>query len=176
MKKQNYYIVFAFLILGNMSIKAQNLKVDRMVYAWGNMKDMVVNTVKKLPEDKWSFSANDSVNNFRDQVKHITTSNRFFPGTLAGKSEALQVMNKKTDALKSKEEIIQDLEQSFDFAIASIKEIQDWDQVIDAYGNKVSKLELLLQTEHHLHREHGKIIVMMRMNGVAPARSTSWFK
>jgi hypothetical protein len=78
--------------------------------------------------------------------------------------------------LKSKTEIISDLEQSFDFAIASIQEIEEWDLVIDAYGNKVSKLELLMQAEHHLHREHGKIIVMMRMNGVAPARSTSWFK
>jgi len=147
-----------------------------MVYAWGNMKNMVVNTVKELPEDKWSFSPDDSVNTFREQVKHITTSNRFFPGSLAGKSEALTEMNKKTGDLKSKAEIIQDLKQSFDFAIASIQEIEEWDLVIDAYGNKVSKLELLLQAEHHLHREHGKIIVMMRMNGVAPARSTSWFK
>lgn len=176
MKKHKYYIVLAFLLIGITNIKVQNLKVDRMVYAWGNMKNMVVNTVKKLPEDKWDFSPSDSVNTFRKQVKHITTTNRFFPGKLAGKSEELQVMNKKTDGLKSKEKIIRDLEQSFDFAIASIQEIEDWYLVIDAYGNKVSKFELLLQTEHHLHREHGKIIVMMRMNGVAPARSTSWFK
>jgi uncharacterized damage-inducible protein DinB len=176
MKKQKHYIIMTLLLLGSVNIKAQNLKVDRMVYAWGNMKDMVVNTVKDLPEDKWSFSPTDSVNTFREQVKHISTSNRFFPGILAGKNEVLQEMNKKTGELKSKTEIISDLEQSFDFAIASIQEIEEWDLVIDAYGNKVSKLELLMQAEHHLHREHGKIIVMMRMNGVAPARSTSWFK
>ncbi len=174
MRKHKYYFI-AVLMFAAVAGNAQKLEVDRMVYAWGNMKNMVVNSVSKVPADKWNFAADDSVRNFGEMVKHISTSSRFFAGSLAGKSE-LQELNKKTGELKSKDEIIKDLEQSFDFAIASIKEIEEWDKVIDAFGNKVSKLELILQSEHHLHREHGKIIVMMRMLDIAPARSTSWFK
>lgn len=154
---------------------AQNLKVDRMVFAWSNMKNMVVNTAKALPEDKWSFAINDKILPFGDMVKHISTSSRFFTGSLAGRNQEIQELNAKTAQLKTKDDIIKDLEAAFDFAIASIKTVENWDEVINAFGNEVSRLEMLLQGEHHMHREHGKIIVMMRMNGVAPAKSTSWF-
>lgn len=154
---------------------AQNLKVERMAFAWGNMKNMVVNTAKELPADKWDYAINDKVLPFGELIKHITTSTRFFTGSLAGRSEEIQELNAKTELLKSKDEIIGDLEAAFDFAIASIKQVENWDEVINAFGNEVSRLEMLLQGEHHLHREQGKIIVMMRMNGIAPAKSTSWF-
>ena len=176
MKKVITCLAVCLMVVSGNLTNAQTLKVDRMVYAWENMRNMVVNSVEKLPAKDWNFAADDSVRNFEEQVKHIATSNRFFPGSLAGKRDELQAMNQKTGTLKSKKEIIADLNQSFDFAIASIREITDWDQVIDAFGNKVSKLELILQAEHHLHREHGKLIVLLRMNDIPPARSTSWFK
>lgn len=162
------------IFLGNMAI-SQTIKVDRMVFAWSNMKNMVVNTAKALPEDKWGFQINDKILPFGEMVKHITTSSRFFTGSLAGRNEEIQAKNAETAKLKGKDEIIKDLEASFDFAIESIKKVENWDEVINAFGNQVSKVEFLMQAEHHLHREHGKIIVMMRMNGVAPAKSTSWF-
>ncbi|MBO3697397.1 DinB family protein [Roseivirga sp. E12] len=175
MKNKKYYLM---MLVGLMSINlatAQNLKVDRMVFAWSNMKNMVVNTAKALPEDKWDFVINDKILAFGDMVKHVSTSTRFFTGSLAGRNQEIQELNAKTNQLKSKEEIIKDLEEAFDFAIASIKKVENWDEVINAFGNEVSRLEMLLQGEHHMHREHGKIIVMMRMNGIAPAKSTSWF-
>lgn len=175
MKNRKHYLILTLTVLSINFLSAQNLKVDRIIFAWGNMKNMVVNTAKELPADKWDFTINDKVLSFGEMIKHITTSTRFFTGSLAGRNQEIQSLNAETAKLKSKEEIIKDLEAAFDFAINSIKQVQDWDLVIDAFGNKVSKLEFLLQSEHHMHREQGKIIVMMRMNGVAPAKSTSWF-
>lgn len=166
------------ILMGVVSINfasGQKLKPERMAFAWANMKNMVVNSAKALPEDKWDFAINDKVLPFGELVKHITTSTRFFTGSLAGRNQEIQELNAKTALLKSKDEIINDLEAAFDFAIASIGQIENWDEIINAFGNEVSKLEMLLQGEHHLHREQGKIIVMMRMNGIAPAKSTSWF-
>lgn len=175
MKKHKPYLVILLMLFSvNLTI-GQTLKVDRITFAWNNMKNMVVNTAKELPEDKWDFAINDKVLPFGEMVKHITTSTRFFTGSLAGRNAEIQEKNAETAKLKSKADIINDLEAAFDFAIESIKQVENWDQVIDAFGNKVSKLEFLLQSEHHMHREQGKIIVMMRMNGVAPAKSTSWF-
>ncbi len=175
MKRHKLYLTILLTLLATNFISAQSLKVDRITFAWKNMKNMVVNTARELPEEKWDFQINDKVLPFGEMIKHITTSTRFFTGSLAGRNSEFQSLNASTAKLKGKAEIIKDLEQAFDFAIESIKQVENWDQVIDAFGNKVSKLEFLLQSEHHLHREQGKVIVMMRMNGIAPAKSTSWF-
>lgn len=76
--------------------------------------------------------------------------------------------------VSGKEAIIADLEQSFDFAIENILNITEFEKEISFFGQSLTKLELLMLTEHHLHREQGKITIYMRMKGVAPAKSTSW--
>lgn len=134
---------------------------------------MVVNSVKAMPEEAWSNKPTDELRSFADQVKHITTSNRFFVGYLAGIDN--NAKNKNTlENISGKEAIIRDLEESFDFVINTLPKIQGYDESINMFGQTLTRMEALMMTEHHLQREHGKITIYMRMAGVAPAKSTSW--
>ncbi len=158
-------------------IQAQSLKTDRLLYSWQNMKDMVVNSARAMPEEHYSYVPVEGVRGYADQVKHITTSNRYFITMISGGKPAdIGIDNQKTQTLKSKEEIVKDLEQSFDYVIAKIPEIEGFDTQVDLFGQgqSISRIEALMMMEHHLHREQGKIIFLMRMKGIAPARSSSW--
>ncbi len=170
--KSTLTTTFAVLFLSTMSI-AQSLETERLVFAWTNMKKMVVESAKAMPEEHFAFSPTEEVRSFQDQLKHIATSNRFFLGVLVGEDN--KAANQKTlQEVTGKDGIIADLEQSFDYVIATLPKITGFEDPVSFYGQNLTKTELLMQTEHHLHREHGKITIYMRMNGIAPAKSTSW--
>lgn len=167
--------IVAMLCILATAMQAQSLKTDRLLYSWNNMKNMVVNSAKAMPEEHYSYVPVEGVRGYADQVKHITTSNRYFITMVSGGNPAdIGADNQKTQGLQSKAEIIADLEQSFDYVISKIPKIQGFDNEFDLFGQKVTRTEGLMLMEHHLHREQGKIIFLMRMKGIAPAKSTSW--
>ena len=105
---------------------AQSIKKERLVYSWSNMKNMVVNSAKAMPEEYYSLVPAEGLRSFENQIKHITTSNRFFVGFLAGIDN--QEANKNTiEPVKGKDAVIADLEQSFDFVIATLPNIEGID-------------------------------------------------
>jgi len=175
MKNNIYGVLLSTLILFFTTdySNAQSLQTERMVFAWKNMKNMVVNSAKSMPEENWDFVPVEGLRSFKDQIKHITTSNRFFVGYLAGEDN--NEKNTKTlEQIQGKEEIIKDLEESFDYVIATLPKIKGFDEEFDMFGQRVTRFEAMMLTEHHLHREQGKITIYMRLKGVAPAKSTSW--
>lgn len=164
-----------FLLLFTATSFSQTLSSDRLVYEWKNMKDMVVNTAIAMPQEFYDNKPVEGLKSFADQVKHITTSNRFFIGYLVGENN--NDLNKKTlENIKGKDAIIKDLEQSFDYVIQTLPKMKNFDEQIDMFGQKLTRFEALMNTEHHLQREYGKIIVYVRLKGVAPAKSASWLK
>ncbi|MEK6152301.1 DinB family protein [Flavobacteriaceae bacterium 3-367] len=171
MKKTLGFLLVTIISIS--TISAQSIATERMVFAWKNMKNMVVKSAQQMPEEHFDLIPAEGLRSFADQVKHITTSNRFFVGFLAGEDN--NVANKNTlEKVSGKDAIIKDLEASFDYVIATLPKIQGYDENIDMFGQTLSRMEALMLTEHHLQREHGKITIYMRLKGIAPAKSTSW--
>lgn len=162
-------------------VSAQNLSVDRMSFAWSNMKDMVVNSAEAMPESEYAFVPAEGLRSFADQMKHIVTSNRFFVTAVATEDGSelpgIKAKNDKTDSdVKSKADIVKELGESFDYILATLNKVEDWTKNVNFYGQNLTRTELLMQMEHHLQREQGKVTIYMRMKGIAPAKSTSWLK
>jgi len=174
MKKLSCALVLTLVATSLLS--AQSIKKDRLVYEWKNMKNMVVNSAKAMPEEHYGLVAAEGLRSFEDQIKHITTSNRFFLAILTQQDkEEVNAKNKNTlENVKGKDAVISDLEQSFDYVIAKIPTITNFDEEFDMFGQKLTRTEALMQTEHHLQREQGKVTIYMRMKGIEPAKSTSW--
>ena len=163
------------VLFSNLALTAQSIKQDRMLFVWKNMKNMVVNSAKAMPEEHYSLVPADGLRSFADQVKHISTSNRFFIAYLNGIPNDVKETNEITlQKIKDKDAIIKDLEESFDYVIGLITKMKGFEDIINMFGQNVSKMEGLMLMEHHLHREQGKITIYMRLKGVAPAKSTSW--
>ena len=156
-------------------VSAQSINTDRMLFSWNNMKKMVVNSVKKMPEADFKYTPSKDLKTFADQVKYITRSNRIFISKLTGIDVKSANINTKNH-VKGKEATIKDLEDSFDFVIASIPKIKNMDQNIILFGQKTSKMEGLMFMTDYLNQEHGKLMVYMYMKGVEPVKSTSWLQ
>ncbi len=172
--KKIVFIVVALLFSSTIAF-GQSLKKDRMIYAWKNMKNMAVNSAKAMPEEHYDLVPAEGLRSYKDQVKHITTSNRFFISYLNGNPNTVKEANDKTlKEVDGKQAIVKDLEQSFDYVISTLESMTGFEDQINMFGQNVSKMEGLMLMEHHLHREQGKITIYMRLKGVAPAKSTSW--
>jgi len=162
-------------ILTTTLISAQSIKTERMLYSWNNMKKMVVNSVKKMPEAHFSYAPTKGLRTFDEQVKYLTRSNRIFISKLT--EIDVKIANKNTkEQVKGKEAIIRDLEASFDLVIASIPKIKSIDQNIILFGQKTSKMEGLMFMTDYLNQQHGKLMIYMHMKGVEPVKSTSWLQ
>lgn len=99
--KNSLYICLALFVMGNYASGQKN-EPDRLLFEW---KNMVVNTAKEMPEEHFGFVPAEGLRSFEDLVKHITTSNRFFIGFLAGEDN--NAKNKNTlESVKSKADII----------------------------------------------------------------------
>ena len=173
MKKTQLILLVA--ILTSSLVTAQSVKTDRLVYSWENMKEMVVNSVKKMPEDHFNYIPTEGLRTFEEQVKYITRSNRIFISKLA-KIDVKAANRNTKEGVKGKEAIIKDLEASFDLVIESIPRIKNIDQNIILFGQKTSKTEGLLFMSDYLNQQHGKLMFYMQLKGIEPARSTSWLQ
>ena len=155
-------------------VTGQSLKKERMIYAWKNMKNMAVNSVKSMPEEHFNLVPAEGLRSFSDQVKHMATSNRFFISFIDGKGADVKAANQQTESAKTKEDLVKELEQSFDYVISTLENMSGFEDQINMFGQNVSRMEGLMLMEHHLHREQGKVTIYMRIKGIAPAKSTSW--
>jgi hypothetical protein len=173
MKKTLFISLIA--ILTTTLVSAQSIKTERMLYSWNNMKKMVVNSVKKMPEAHFNYAPTKGLRTFDEQVKYLTRSNRIFISKLT--KVDVKAANKNTEEqVNGKEAIIRDLEASFDLVIASIPKIKSIDQNIILFGQKTSKMEGLMFMTDYLNQQHGKLMVYMNMKGVEPVKSTSWLQ
>jgi len=172
--KKTIKILFITILTTTM-VSAQSIKTDRMLYSWNNMKKMVVNSVKKMPEAHFNYTPSKGLKTFDEQVKYITRSNRIFISKLTGID--VETANTNTENhVQGKEAIIKDLEASFDFVIASIPKIKNIDQNIILFGQKTSKMEGLMFMTDYLNQEHGKLMVYMYIKDIEPVKSTSWLQ
>ena len=65
-----------------------------------------------------------------------------------------------------------------DVKIEEIKELTLDDAINVVNGRKhnreLSKAEVFILAQEYLQRQQGKIAIYLRMNGISPAKSTSW--
>lgn len=152
---------------------AQSIKQDHLVFAWKNMKNMVVNSAKAMPEEHYNFIPAKGLKNFTNQVKHISVTNRYFIGYIIEDIDNYAIYE-TINIVKGKEAIIRDLEESFDFVIETLSKIRDFDESINMMNQILSKAEVFILAQEYLQRQQGKIAIYLRMNGISPAKSTSW--
>lgn len=57
------------------SLSAQAISVEDVVVAWDRMTAMVVESVKRMPADRFGYVPTEPLRSFADQVNHTTMSN-----------------------------------------------------------------------------------------------------
>lgn len=174
--------VFATLALtGTPRLQAQSgmaattATPDKVVDQLLNMVEgEMVPLAEAMPADKYNFAPSNGnfkgVRTFAEQVKHVASTNYFMFGTAASMQPT--GMPKMSD-LKTKEQTVQALKDSFAFAhqaIATLNEQNALEQVKPVDGVD-TRAGIMLFAIVHMNDHFGQMVEYLRMNGIVPPSS-----
>jgi uncharacterized damage-inducible protein DinB len=134
---------------------------------------------KAMPEDKYSFAPTSGefkgVRTFGQQVKHVAAANYMFGSGVLGEKPPVDTGGENgPDAIKSKDEILKFLNDSFVYlhkALASVTDKNQLDQIDTPFGMKASRLGFASFAPTHVMDHYGQMVVYLRMNGLVPPAS-----
>jgi uncharacterized damage-inducible protein DinB len=139
-----------------------------------HLEEEVVGVADAMPADKYDFTPSDTgdfkgVRTFAEQVKHLAQANYgFFDGGPSG-----AVDPKTIDALKTKDDIVKALRDSYTYAHAAIDSITVDNAFLPLAGRrfKLTRVSAAAFCMAHMMDHYGQLVEYLRMNGIVPPAS-----
>lgn len=135
------------------------------------MSERIISLASAIPEEKYTWRPGEGVRSVGEVLMHVTDMNYNFPRFLGIPSPEGNAHGHGDHTSTSKEDIIRELEASFEYLRTAVLNTSDADQDKETvlFGNNKSTYRgaLLLstrQTAEHL----GQLIAYARMNDVVP--------
>lgn len=115
-------IALALVLTVSFHAKAQTGHKEKMVAAWERVKVYTKEYLDAATQDVYDFKPTPEIRSFSEQMHHLVVDN--YKITREASSQAATISNYKDIEkirLKTKAEVIQAVQESYNFAIASIK-------------------------------------------------------
>jgi len=149
---------------------------DTLLVVFNMMRDEVIGAADAMPADKYDFAPTCSgdfkgVRTFGEQVRHVAQANyslfrRFgVPGGIDPKT---------LDSLKTKDELMKALRDSFAFDDAAIKSITPENAFLPLPGPpeyKMTRVSMVAYAMAHSRDHYGQMVEYLRMNSIIPPAS-----
>jgi uncharacterized damage-inducible protein DinB len=138
------------------------------------LSEEVVTAAEAMPAEKYDFAPTagkfDGVRTFGSQVQHLAESNYFF---FSGFGLSGAPDDAKLKALKSKDELVQALKDSFAFAQKGIDTMTPQNAFITVGSGKMQLTRAGWATICLAHSmdHYGQMVEYLRMNGIVPPAS-----
>ena len=160
----------AFLIIGTLAaspLYAQdNLKTTNIQRYYTPVRNFIEGAAEVMPADKYGFKLDPAQMTFGEWINHSTERNYLDCSTLRG--EANPMPKAKTDLLKTKEEIVKNLRESFQYCDATFAKLDD--QKILASPQMTFSF---LHTTVHNNEIYGNVVGYLRANHIEPPSTAS---
>lgn len=140
---------------------------------WESTRNLVLGIVEVMPEDKYDFKPTPAVRTFRDNVIHLIGENYTFFGRVSGESLP---SNARFDTLKSRDEIVKALRESYDYGSkvwAGLTEEKALELIEGRGGQRVQRWSAILLAIQDNMNHYGNLVVYVRLNGLVPPRSAA---
>ena len=143
------------------------------------MEEEFVSAAEAMPEDKYDFAPAGTIGDFKgvrsfgSQVKHLAEANyEFFQGwTVPG---ATAVDPKTIEALKTKDDIVKALKDSYAYAHAAVGTITPDNAFLAIPGfpkATATRVSMAAFCIAHSQDHYGQMVEYLRMNGIIPPAS-----
>jgi uncharacterized damage-inducible protein DinB len=165
---QNGYMKLTLAILtAACALHAQNPMSDELRESYASIKNNVLRSAEKMPEENYSFRPAPRVRTFGEQLGHIAQEQYlFFCGPAKGEHKAADIEKTKT----SKADLLTALRESFAYCDGVYNSMTDakMAEVVDTGGSKHTKSALLWHNINHDTLHYGNIVTYLRMKGLVP--------
>ncbi len=136
----------------------------------------LVELAEAMPADKFSWAPNEDVRTVSEVFMHVAGVNTLMPAGLgAAPPEGVEMPDNPMAMLQdleanvtAKDEVINQLKASFEYAAGAIPSITDLETEVDMFGFPGTKRAYLFILLTHAHEHLGQAIAYARSNGVVP--------
>ena len=131
----------------------------------------VVQLVDAVPDDKLNWAPSEGVRSFRDVFTHLVSANYMFGSTLGATIPSHVNIQTLGSDLQTKDQIKKALTDSYDFAIAAIRNTKSESfstKVEYPFPGEYTKMSSILILLSHSTEHLGQLIAYSRMNGIVP--------
>lgn len=159
------------------TISAQNtdsIFLEAAIAKLRSSKDYTLQVAKLMPERNFSYRPEVDEMSFGDQLLHISGNMKWLCLRYLNGSKSVFL---PTDVNPlNKNEVIQVLTKTYDFAINVIeqfdaKQLQD---TVSFFAGPINKLRIISLLNDHQTHHRGQLIVYLRLNGIKPPDYVGW--
>ena len=173
-----YVLVLTIIMLINSGastlLAQQDIFINDYIERLENSRKYLRIVAETMPEEKYGFKASKESLTFAENLMHIGYAMDWHSQSLLGDRES---RDWKTDTTfkvgeKSKEEMIETIDKTFDEAIKLIRQFDPikFDDKLDYFGLNRTKRQIFLLLADHITHHRGQMLVYMRLNGLVPPR------
>jgi uncharacterized damage-inducible protein DinB len=138
--------------------------------AYGHVKDLLLRSADKMPEENYKFKPVDTVRSYGQIIGHLADAQYIFCSkALEEKDPALKVEETKT----AKADLIAALKDAFAYCDKAYDGMTDASgvQTVKLFGGDTPKLDVLEVNNIHNMEHYGNLVTYMRMKGIVPPSS-----
>jgi len=140
------------------------------VKAYGYLKDILIRSAEKMPEENYNFKPTEAVRSFGQILGHVADSNYFFCSMVLGeKNPSLKIEKTKS----SKADLIASLKDAFTYCDKAYNGMTDasGSETVKLFGGDTRKRDVLTVNNMHTVEHYGNIVTYMRIKGMVPPSS-----
>jgi len=139
-------------------------------YAYARVKDILLRSAEKMPEENYNSKPIDTVRSYGQIVGHVADAQYMFCSIALGeKNPAPKIEQSKT----SKADLIAALKDAFAYCDKAYDGMTDASaaQMVKLFGNDAPKLGVLTVNNMHNMEHYGNLVTYMRLKNIVPPSS-----
>ncbi len=139
-------------------------------FAYGHVKNILIRSAEKVPEDDYNFKPTPAVRSFGQIIGHVADAQYLFCSiALDEKNPAPKIEQTKT----SKTDLIAALKEAFAYCDKAYESMTDagGTQMVKLFGSDVPKLDVLTVNNMHSMEHYGNLVTYMRLKNIVPPTS-----
>jgi uncharacterized damage-inducible protein DinB len=138
--------------------------------AYTRLKDILLRSAEKMPEENYSFKPTEAVRSFGQIIGHLADAQYLFCSIALGeKGPAPKIEQSKT----SKADLIAALKDAFAYCDKAYDGLTDASaaQTVKLFGNDAPRLAALTVNNMHNMEHYGNLVTYMRLKNIVPPSS-----
>jgi uncharacterized damage-inducible protein DinB len=137
---------------------------------WMDVTNYLVQSAMDMPEEKYSYKPTPAVRSFGGLIGHVAGAQNMFCAVALGEKPPAEDAVEK--AATTKAALVKALKASNDNCRrAYMQSDADASGMVDVFGQKQSRLFVLMMNTGHDNEHYGNIVTYLRMNGIVPPSS-----
>ncbi len=140
------------------------------VRAYGYLKDVLLRSAEKMPEESYNFKPTEAVRSFGQILGHVADSQYYFCSLVLGeKNPAPKIEKTKT----SKADLIASLKDAFAYCDKAHGGTTDasGSETVKLFGGDTRKRDVLTINNMHSVEHYGNLVTYMRLKNIVPPSS-----